>query len=82
MHSELHTDQFDYNGQTRTFTAEASELGMKPGFVPTELVLKSGRTGNKAHFVLEFINEDGTLEFTAWNPTLKALNVGIKIFND
>ncbi len=82
MTQYLHTDDFDFNSNTQTFTADASELGFKPGLIPVEIALTSGRTGKVQNFVLEYIEEDGSLKFEAWNPTLKALNVTIEIFND
>ena len=82
MTEHLHTDNFDFNPATKTFSADASELGFKPGFIPTGIALTSGRTGDVASFTLEFIEEDGSLKFEAWGPTLKALGVKIHIFND
>jgi len=82
MTEHLHTDSFNFNTSTKTFSADASELGWKPGFIPTEISLTSGRTGKIASFVLEFIEEDGSLKFEAFGPTLKALGVNIFIFND
>ena len=38
---DFHTDQFDYNKSTKKFTAEASELGLKPGFIPMEILRES-----------------------------------------
>ena len=80
--ADFHTDDFDYDKVTKTFVAEAAELGLKPGFIPMEVVLTSGRTGKRAPFTLEFIEEDGSLKFEAWNPTLKALGVTVHIIND
>ena len=79
---DFHTDQFDYNKSTKKFTAEASELGLKPGFIPMEINLTSARTGNRAPFTLDFIEDDGSLKFEAWNPALKALGVTVYIIND
>ena len=79
---KLHTDNFHFNPSTQTLSADASELGFKPGLIPLEIALTSGKTGKVANFVLDFIEEDGSLKFTSWNPTLKALNVTIEIFND
>ena len=78
----LHTDNFDYNPVSHTFLADASELGWKPGLIPTEISLTSGQTGKVTSFTLEFIEENGSLKFEAWNPTLKALGVNILVFND
>ena len=82
MIEQLHTDNFDYNPKTTTFSADASELGWKPGLIPTEIALTSARTGKVASFVLDFIEEDGSLKFEAFGPSLKALGVKIKVFND
>ena len=82
MTEHLHTDNFDFNPTSQTFSADASELGWKPGLIPVEISLTSGRTGKSTSFTLEFIDEDGSLKFEAWNPTLKALGVKIHVFND
>ena len=82
MTEHLHTDSFHFNPTSQTFSADASELGWKPGLIPVEIYLTSARTGNQQSFTLEFIEEDGSLKFEAWNPTLKALGVKIHIFND
>ncbi len=80
MTEHLHTDNFNFTGNS--FFADASELGWKPGLIPTEIALTSGRTGKIQSFVLAFIEEDGSLKFEAWNPTFKALGINIHIFND
>jgi hypothetical protein len=82
MYESLNTNQFDYNKSSRTFVAEASDLGFKPGMIPVEISLTSERTGKVAAFTLDFIEEDGSLKFEAWNPTLKAIGVKILIIND
>jgi hypothetical protein len=82
MTEHLHTDNFHFEASSQTFTADASDLGFKPGLIPGEISLTSGRTGKVTSFVLDFIEEDGSLKFEAWNPTLKALGVKIHIFND
>jgi hypothetical protein len=82
MNKELHTDNFDFDSTSQTFFADASELGWKPGLIPTAIFLTSGRTGKVASFTLDFIEEDGSLKFEAFNSTLKALGVKIHIFND
>jgi hypothetical protein len=82
MIERLHTDRFDFSAKTQTFVADASELGWKPGLIPIEIALTSGRTGKVTNFTLELIEEDGSLKFEAWNPTLKALGVKIHVIND
>lgn len=82
MTEYLHTDNFNFSTTSQTFFADASELGWKPGLIPTEIALTSGRTGAQQSFTLDFIEEDGSLKFEAWNPTLRALGVKIHIFND
>ena len=82
MIENLHTDQFNFNTSTKTFSADASELGWKPGLIPMEIALTSARTGKVASFILDFIEEDGSLKFEAFGPTLKALGVKIHVFND
>ena len=82
MIEKLHTNQFDYDKGIKTFVADASDLGFKPGFIPLEISLTSSRTGKVAGFTLENIEEDGSLKFEAFGPTLKALGVKIHIIND
>jgi len=82
MTNRLHTNYFDYKSSSRTFFADASELGWKPGLIPTEISLISARTGKVASFTLDLIEEDGSLKFEAWDPTLNALGIKVYIFND
>jgi hypothetical protein len=82
MHESLNTNQFDYNKSSRTFVAEASDLGFKSGMIPVEISLTSERTGKVEGFTLDFIEEDGSLKFEAGGPALKALGVKILIIND
>jgi len=82
MKSTLHTDQFTFDKGLKSFTAEASDLGFKPGFIPIEITLTSGRTGKNALFTLEHIEEDGSLKFEASGPTLRTMGVKIHIIND
>ncbi len=58
-----HTNQFDYDKGIKTFVADASDLGFKPGFIPLEIALTSSRTGRTVGFTLERIEEDGSLKF-------------------
>jgi len=80
--ADFHTNDFDYNRSTKTFTAEASELGMKPGFIPMEIILTSGRTGDRVNFTLDYIEEDGSLKFDAGRLDLKSMGVTVHIIND
>jgi len=80
--ADFHTDDFHYDKSTRKFTAEASELGLKPGFIPMEIILTSGRTGKRANFTLDYIEDDGSLKFEAGRLDLKALGVTVHIIND
>jgi len=82
MHFNLHTNQFYYGKNSRTFSADASELGFKPGMIPAVLSLTSERTGNIAGFTLNTIDKAGGMEFEPVNPALKKLGVSILIFND
>ena len=80
--ADFHTDNFDYDKSTKKFTAEASELGMKPGFIPMEIILTSGRTGDRVPFTLDYIEDDGSLKFEAGRLDLKAKGVTVYIIND
>lgn len=80
--TDFHTDQFDYDKSTKKFTAEASELGLKPGFIPMEIILTSGRTNNRVSFTLDYIEDDGSLKFEAGRIDLKTKGVTVYIIND
>ena len=83
MHFNLNTNQFDYDKNSRMFSADASELGFKPGIIPAGLSLTSERTGNIAGFFCRrFGRRSGGMEFEPVNPALKKLGVSILIFND
>ena len=80
--SDFHTSEFSYDKSVKTFVAEASELGLKPGFIPMEVFLTSERTGKRESFTLDFIKEDGSLKFEASSSKLRAIGVTINIIND
>ncbi len=80
--TDFHTDQFYYDKSTKKFTAEASELALKPGFIPMEIILTSARTGDRVNFTLDYIEDDGSLKFEAGRLDLKALGVTVYIIND
>ena len=80
--ADFHTDDFHYDKSTKKFTAEASELALKPGFIPMEIILTSGRTGDRVNFTLDYIEDDGSLKFEAGRLDLKALGVTVHIIND
>jgi hypothetical protein len=64
------------------FSAEASELGWKPGLIPMVIALTSARTGAVESFTLDFIEEDGSLRFEACNSSLRKRGINIQVFND
>ena len=65
------TKQFSWNNTSRTFSAEASELQIKPGAsIPVVIELQSHITNRVESFELETILEDGTLQFKSQNPDL------------
>jgi hypothetical protein len=91
------TKQFSWNNTSRTFSAEASELRIKPkpgAPFPTVIKLQSHITNNVESFELETIWEDGTLQFKSQNPDLAVVKshqtsqtwgnkpVRVVIFND
>tara|TARA_B100000131_G_C17708618_1_gene447822 strand:+ start:294 stop:557 length:264 start_codon:yes stop_codon:yes gene_type:complete len=80
--ADFHTDDFHYDKSTKKFTAEASELGLKPGFIPMEIILTSARTGDRVNFTLDYIEDDGSLKFEAGRLDLKAMGVTVYIIND
>ena len=81
MTPELKSEQFFYDPGVRRFSASASKLGFKPGFIPYEIKLSIGEPGKIESFVLEFIDKDGNVVFLANGP-LNALGVEMKIFNN
>ena len=82
MTAQLHTDQLNFNAITKTFSAEASELGWKPGLIPMVVALTSARTGDVESFALDFIEEDGSLKFEACRSDLRQRGIKIHVFND
>jgi hypothetical protein len=78
----LHTDNFSYSSKTKTFLAEASDLGLAPGCVPSEIALTSGRTNVVKSFWLDHIAEDGSLKFLPCGKELRDLGVSMIIIND
>ena len=63
---QLGTEQFDYNPQTRTFTAEISSLTLSS--VPKQVTLFNPKTGNKALFAFSHTDMDGSGEDAyGWN---------------
>ena len=91
------TEQFDWNSTSRTFSADASELRIKPkpgAPIPTVIKLQSHITNRVESFELEEIWEDGTFQFKSQNPDLAVVKshqssqtwgnkpVRVIIFND
>ena len=91
------TEQFDWNSTSRTFSADASELRIKPkpgAPIPTVIKLQSHITNRVKSFELEEIWEDGTFQFKSQNPDLAVVKshqssqtwgnkpVRVIIFND
>ena len=77
----IHSSKFDWRPATKTFVSEASDLRMQ--VPPHSFTVTSARTGQQAPFVL--CHDDSNEEvwiFKPWNPTLLALGVTVKIFND
>ena len=91
------TEQFDWNSTSRTFSADASELRIKPkpgAPIPTVIKLQSHITNRVESFELDEIWEDGTFQFKSQNPDLAVVKshqssqtwgnkpVRVIIFND
>jgi len=53
------TDEFFYDKEICTFTAEASMLNLKPGEVPLVVVVTNPKTKHKAHFRRTNMTFDG-----------------------
>ena len=81
MVESLSTRMFTYIPEKREFVAEASTLRMKVGTaIPTVMTLVSHKTGKHEQFELDYIQNDGTLEYLASNDALQGVKV--TIFND
>ena len=93
----FNTKQFDWDNTRRTFSADASELQIKPkpgAPFPTVIKLQSHITNRVESFELEEIWKDGTLQFKSQNPDLAVVKshqssqtwgnkpVRVVIFND
>lgn len=92
------TDQFTWTGSEYTFSAEASELGVRPedsAFGPlasnpmaTGLVLKNPNTGGEMEFQIihvEFNKDNDILWWTLRQPCIKQSDsrlVRVTIYND
>jgi len=88
------TDKFTWHKETRTLSAEASDLGVfmldKGPFNERRISLQSARTGAVAEFQLANVDKrDGDLRAWEFTPTLKSAirtpalaGVKIVIFND
>lgn len=77
----FNTRQFSYDGKTRTFVAEASDLGS--AYHPYMLIirLESERTGNQRYFFFKEAvrDQDGDVVMWRW-ASLSGLNM--EILND
>lgn len=82
MVANLNTNSFFYDSKSRIFSAEASEIGFKPGLAPLTINLESSRTGKIARFVLNYIEEDGSLKFETSADPLSQMGVTLVVFND
>ena len=82
MQIDTSTKILDYDSPTKTFTVDASELGIAPGEIPMVVTVESARTGNHEDFNLEYISELGTLEYIPACEKLAQTGISMIIFND
>lgn len=90
----LSTDRFSYDYKSRAFTAEASEIGWRPGQLPVVQLyddaadvgiwLRSSRTGVNQPFYLEQTEKDREGGVVAWHfsPCDDKLVATVTVFND
>ena len=79
----FNTDQFDYNAQTKMFSAEASQLGLAPGEVLKRLLLtnnKTGATKTFQHVTTTRRNDD--LASWVYMARIGKIFVQLTIYND
>jgi hypothetical protein len=64
--SEHSTAQFTFAKETRTFIAEASDLGWSPGSFARHIWLTSARTGERVLFSIRGTERDNEGDVTGW----------------
>ena len=80
--SIINTNQLMWHEHRKVLTADASELGYKPGFIPTSLVVESAWTRRLVKFELDYIEENGSLRFIPVSSLDKSSVKELIIFND
>ena len=63
---KIHTAVFSYNKETKTFSAEASDLRIQPGVVLNTIDLISTQSGRSVRCHLSSILRDREGEIQAW----------------
>ncbi len=76
----MHTKQFLYHEDSKTFISEASALEVPPGQWPTIVYLTSGRTGVVKPFFFDKVHKNAEQEVT--HVTYRAGTLRMTIFND
>lgn len=82
MQIDTNTKILDYDSPTKTFTVDASELGIAAGDIPMIITVESARTGNHEDFNLEYISELGTLEYIPACEELAQTGISMMVFNN
>lgn len=78
------SSKFAYSGRTRTLTVEASTLGLQPGQVPSQIRIRSERTGSVELFIYERVVRDGDGDVRQWEyrSTTPGLGLSLLVWND
>ena len=82
MQIDTNTKILDYDSPTKTFTVDASKLGIAAGDIPMIITVESARTGNHEDFNLEYISELGTLEYIPACEELAQTGISMMVFNN
>lgn len=83
MPAYIPSNQFSYDGKTRTFTAEASELQILPGISIGSFYIRSAKTGDTRLFLLSETQRDASGEdILAFHYVSPGQGLKAIIFND
>lgn len=68
MKYQFEISQFTYSNtdEKKTFSQEASTLGLKPGIWPQEFTITNPKTGNKVKFRMAYDKQDSSGEFMGY----------------
>lgn len=80
---KIPSNRFTYNGKTRTFISEASNLNIPPGMNIGSFYIRSVRTGAVRLFLLNDVERDATGEdVLAFHYISPGQELHATIFND